>query len=174
MSRLRTRPDNAHLPGPITSEGYRRLQQEAQQLWTVERPKLVKSVATAAAEGDRSENAEYIYGKRKLAEIDRRLTYLGKRLDVLEIVDAPPSHDGRVHFGAWVTLEDEDGNVVRYQIVGSDEIDPEQKRISIESPLAKALLRKQAGEEVEVQRPKGEITYTIIEVTYGARPGVEP
>ena len=166
MSRLRTRPDLAHLPGPITREGYQRLQAEAQQLWTVERPKLVKSVATAAAEGDRSENAEYIYGKRKLAEIDRRLTYLGKRLDVLEIVDGPPSQDGRVHFGAWVTLEDEDGNVVRYQIVGSDEIDPEQKRISIDSPLAKALLRKKAGDEIEVQRPKGEITYVLVDVSY--------
>ena len=166
MSRLRSRPDESHVPGPITSAGYRRLQDEAERLWTVERPKLVKSVATAAAEGDRSENAEYIYGKRKLAEIDRRLTYLGKRLDVLEIVDAPPSRDGRVYFGAWVTLEDEDGNVVRYQIVGSDEIDPEQKRISIESPLAKALLRKKAGDEVEVQRPKGEITYQVIEVAY--------
>jgi transcription elongation factor GreB len=167
MSRMRTRPDHAHVPGPITPAGYRRLQQEAEQLWTVERPKLVKSVAAAAAEGDRSENAEYIYGKRKLAEIDRRLQYLGKRLDVLEIVDAPPSRDGRVYFGAWVTLEDEDGNVVRYQIVGSDETDPEQKRISIDSPLAKALMRKRAGDEVEVQRPKGEITYVLTEVTYG-------
>jgi transcription elongation factor GreB len=168
MSRLRTRPDLAHLPGPITREGYQRLQQEAQQLWTVERPKLVKAVATAAAEGDRSENAEYIYGKRKLAEIDRRLTYLGKRLDVLEIVDGPESRDGRVHFGAWVTLEDEDGNTVRYQIVGSDEIDPEQKRISIDSPLAKALLRKKPGDEVEVQRPKGEITYVLVDVSYAS------
>jgi transcription elongation factor GreB len=167
MSRLRTRPDEAHLPGPITRAGYRRLQQEAEQLWTYERPKLVKAVATAAAEGDRSENAEYIYGKRKLAEIDRRLTYLGKRLDVLEIVEAPPSLDGRVYFGAWVTLEGEDGKITRYQIVGSDETDPEQKRISIDSPLAKALMRKRAGDEVEVHRPKGDITYVLTDVTYG-------
>jgi transcription elongation factor GreB len=167
MSRLRTRPDEAHLPGPITKSGYRRLQQEAEQLWTYERPKLVKAVATAAAEGDRSENAEYIYGKRKLAEIDHRLAYLGKRLDVLEIVEAPPSRDGRVYFGAWVTLEDEDGNVMRYQIVGSDETDPEEKRISIDSPLAKALMHKRAGDEVEVHRPKGDITYVLTDVTYG-------
>ena len=166
MSRLRTRPDDSKRPGPITREGYRRLQEEAERLWTVERPKLVKSVAAAAAEGDRSENAEYIYGKRKLAEIDRRLAYLGRRLEVLKIVDGPEARDGRVYFGAWVTLEDEDGNVAKYQIVGSDEIDPDQKRISIESPLAKALMRKRAGDEVEVQRPKGEITYEIVAVAY--------
>src|SRR6476661_1119260 len=109
MSRARTRPDTAGKPGHITSQGYKRLQQEAEQLWTVERPKLVKSVATAAAEGDRSENAEYISGKRKLAEIDRRLAFLGKRLTVLTVVDEPPARDGRVYFGAWVQLEDEDG-----------------------------------------------------------------
>ena len=166
MSRLRTRPDESNRPGPITREGYRRLQEEAEQLWTVERPKLVKSVATAAAEGDRSENAEYIYGKRKLAEIDRRLGYLGKRLEVLKIVDGPEQRDGRVYFGAWVTLEDDDDHVVRYQIVGSDEIDPERKRISVESPLAKALLRKRAGDRVEVQRPKGDITYEVLAVEY--------
>ena len=166
MSRLRTRPDDSKRPGPITRDGYRQLQEEAERLWTVERPKLVKSVAIAAAEGDRSENAEYIYGKRKLAEIDHRLGYLGKRLEVLKIVDGPEQLDGRVHFGAWVTLRDEDENVVRYRIVGSDETDPEQKRISIESPLAKALLRKRAGDEVEVQRPKGDITYEVVSVEY--------
>ena len=166
MSRLRTRPDDSKRPGPITRDGYRQLQEEAERLWTVERPKLVKSVAIAAAEGDRSENAEYIYGKRKLAEIDHRLGYLGKRLEVLKIVDGPEQRDGRVYFGAWVTLRDEDENVVRYRIVGSDETDPEQKRISIESPLAKALLRKRAGDEVEVQRPKGDITYEVVSVEY--------
>src|SRR5690349_9479898 len=155
MSRMRTRPDESSKPGYITPEGYRRLEEEAEKLWTVERPKLVKSVAAAAAEGDRSENAEYIYGKRKLAEIDRRLAYLGKRLEVLEIVDEPPSRDGRVYFGAWVTLEDEDGGVVKYQIVGADETDPERKRISVDSPLGRALMRKRVGDEVEVQRPKG-------------------
>jgi len=168
MSRMRTRPDEAGKPGHITAAGYRRLQEEAERLWTVERPRLVKSVATAAAEGDRSENAEYIYGKRKLAEIDRRLAYLGKRLDVLTIVDRPPAEDGRVYFGAWVTLEDEAGTSARYQIVGSDETDAGAKRISIDSPLAQALMRKRIGDAVTVQRPKGEIEYTIVAVSYAA------
>jgi len=168
MSRMRTRPDESGKPGYITAEGYRRLEEEAERLWTVERPKLVKSVATAAAEGDRSENAEYIYGKKKLAEIDRRLTFLGKRLDVLKIVDTPPDNDGRVYFGAWVTLEDEDGQQAKYRIVGSDESDPDKKHISMDSPLAQALLRKQLGDEITVQRPKGEITYEIIDVRYGS------
>jgi transcription elongation factor GreB len=163
---MRTRPDEAGKPGYITPAGYRRLQDEAERLWTAERPKVVKSVATAAAEGDRSENAEYIYGKRKLAEIDRRLAYLGKRLTVLTVVDGPPVRDGRVYFGAWVELEDESGNGSRYQIVGSDEIDPDGKRISIDSPLARALLRKREGDEVIVQRPKGEITYLLVAVSY--------
>lgn len=166
MTRARTRPDTAGKPGSITSDGYRKLQQEADRLWSSERPKLVKSVATAAAEGDRSENAEYIYGKRKLAEIDRRLAYLGKRLEVLTVVDEPPARDGRVYFGAWVRLEDDDGNQVKYRIVGSDEIDVGARAISIESPLAQALLRRREGDEVTVQRPKGEITYTLLEVSY--------
>jgi transcription elongation factor GreB len=166
MSRMRTRPDESGRPGPISRAGYRRLEQEAERLWTVERPKLVKSVAVAAAEGDRSENAEYIYGKRKLAEIDRRLAYLGKRLEVLEVVDEPPSRDGRVYFGTWVTLEDEDGTLTRYQIVGADETDPAHMRISIDSPLGRALLRRRAGDEVEVPRPKGDVTFVIAEVGY--------
>jgi transcription elongation factor GreB len=166
MSRMRSRPDESGKPGQITSAGYRRLEEEAERLWTVERPKLVRSVATAAAEGDRSENAEYIYGKRKLAEIDHRLGYLGRRLKVLTTVDQPPALDGRVYFGAFVTLEDENGETVRYQIVGSDEIDPAQKRISIDSPLAQALLRRRAGDEVLVRRPKGEIEYVVVDVSY--------
>jgi transcription elongation factor GreB len=166
MTRLRTRPDEAGKPGYITPAGYARLQAEAERLWTVERPALVKSVAAAAAEGDRSENAEYIYGKRKLAEIDRRLTYLGKRLDVLTVVDGPPARDGRIYFGAWVELEDEAGTQARYRIVGSDESDAEAGRISIDSPLARALLRRQAGDEVTVQRPRGEITYVVVRVSY--------
>ena len=167
MSRMRTRPDESGKPGYITAEGYRKLEEEAERLWTIERPRLVKSVAIAAAEGDRSENAEYIYGKKKLAEIDRRLSFLGRRLDVLKIVDEPPERDGR-STRRLVTLEDEDGQRVRYRIVGSDETDPDRKQISMDSPLAQALLRKHIGDEVTVQRPKGEITYSIIEVTYGS------
>src|SRR5262245_35014657 len=124
MSRMRSRPDEAGKPGFITKAGHRQLELEAERLWTVERPRVVKSVAAAAAEGDRSENAEYIYGKRKLAEIDRRLAYLGKRLLALKVVDGPPDDPGRVHFGARVTLEDGDGERATYHIVGSDETDP--------------------------------------------------
>jgi transcription elongation factor GreB len=167
---MRTRPNESGKPGHITAEGYRRLQAEAEQLWTVERPKLVKSVAAAAAEGDRSENAEYIYGKRKLAEIDRRLAYLGKRLEVLTVLDGPPKQDGRVHFGAWVTLEDQDGNVTSYRIVGSDETDAGARLISMDSPLARALMGRREGDEVEVQRPKGDIVYTVVGVSYGPEP----
>ena len=165
MSRLRTRPDEAGRPGHITRQGYESLQAEADRLWSVERPKLVQAIAVAAAEGDRSENAEYIYGKRKLAEIDRRLRFLGKRLEVLTIVDGPPRRDGRVYFGAWVTLEDGDGNTVCYRIVGSDEADGRESSISMESPLAKALLGRRAGDEVVVKRPKGEIEYVVLEVS---------
>src|SRR5215510_14537696 len=112
MTRTRTRPDESGRPSYITREGYRRLEEEAHRLWTVERPKVSKAVAEAAAEGDRSENAEYIYGKRKLFEIDQRLSFLGKRLTVLKIVDAVPDSTSRVYFGAWVTLETESGEHV--------------------------------------------------------------
>jgi transcription elongation factor GreB len=163
---MRSRPDESGKPGFITPAGYRKLELEAERLWTVERPRLVKSVATAAAEGDRSENAEYIYGKKKLAEIDRRLAVLGKRLEVLKIVDAPPSDEGKVHFGALVTLEDENGERVSYTLVGSDETDPTQRRISMESPLARALLGKRVDDEVVVERPRGDATYVIAEIRY--------
>ena len=166
MSRIRSRPDESSKPGFITPAGYRALEEEAERLWTVERPRVVKAVAVAAAEGDRSENAEYIYGKRKLAEIDRRLAYLGKRLEVLKVVDAPPSDEGRVHFGALVTLEDEDGVESSYQIVGSDETDPARHRISMDSPLARALLGKRVDDELTVERPRGETTYVVVQVTY--------
>lgn len=161
MTRQRTRPDESGKPGYITRDGYRKLELEAERLWTVERPALTKAVAIAAAEGDRSENAEYIYGKRKLAEIDRRLQFLGKRLQVLTMVEPENTPTDRVYFGHWVGLEDEDGHVSCYQIVGPDETDVGGERISVEGPLAKALLKRQVGDEVTVQRPKGEITYVI-------------
>lgn len=167
-SRRRTRPNESGKPSYITREGYRRLEEQAERLWNVERPKLAKAVAVAAAEGDRSENAEYIYGKRKLAEIDRKLAHLGKRLDVLTIVDQRPDDEARVFFGAWVTLEGDDGGQVTYRIVGPDETDAEQGFISIESPVAKALLKREEGEEVTIRRPKGDWRCEIVAVRYRA------
>ncbi len=165
MSRRRTRPDESKTPSYITAEGYRRLEEEAHRLWTVERPKLAKAVAIAAAEGDRSENAEYIYGKRKLFEIDRRLAYLGKRLTVLTIVDEKPKNDGRVYFGAFVTLEDEEGKRHTYRIVGPDETDTRGGTVSCEAPMGRALLGRELGEEISVPRPRGEATFEIIEIS---------
>ena len=127
----------------------------------MERPKLIESVAAAAAEGDRSENAEYIYGKKKLREIDRRLRFLAKRLDVLTVVTSPPPADGKVYFGCFVTLEDEEGELVTYRIVGPDETEIGRERISIDSPMAKALMGKREGDEVVVRRPKGPATFCI-------------
>lgn len=161
MTRTPTRPDESGRPSYITPEGYRRLEEEAHRLWTIERPKITKAVAVAAAEGDRSENAEYIYGKRKLFEIDRRLKFLGKRLDVLEIVDGKAPDDGRVYFGAWVTLETEAGEYVTHRIVGPDETDRGGVTVSCESPIGKALLGRELGEEVSVPRPKGTVSFVI-------------
>ena len=118
MTRERTRPDTSGEPGYITPEGYRRFEEEADRLWNIDRPKMAKAVQVAAAEGDRSENAEYQYSKQRLAAIDRRLRFLGQRLKVLTIVDEKPPDDGRVYFGSWVTIEDEDG-VTRKPIVSS-------------------------------------------------------
>jgi len=171
MARWRTRPDESGKPSYITREGYRRLEEEAHRLWTVERPKLAKAVAEAAAEGDRSENAEYIYGKRKLFEIDRRLAFLGKRLDVLTIVDRKPDTAGRVYFGAFVTLEDEAGDCVVYQIVGPDETDTAGGLVSCESPMGRALLGRELGDEVTVPRPKGPAVFVIAAISFDAPVG---
>ncbi|MDH5671932.1 MAG: transcription elongation factor GreB [Myxococcales bacterium] len=160
-TRDRTRPDESRKPSYITAEGYRRLEEEAHRLWTEERPRLAQAVAVAAAEGDRSENAEYIYGKRKLAEIDRRLKFLSGRLDVLTIVDQKPRADGKVYFGCYVTVEDEAGERACYRLVGPDETGAGEGFISIESPMARALLGKEEGDEVTVVRPRGAVTYVI-------------
>ena len=127
---------------------------------------MTNEVAEAAAQGDRSENAEYIYGKKRLGEIDSRLEFLNQRLDELKVVVPQDRGDGRVYFGAWVRLEDEDGEEVEYQIVGSDEFDIDAGRISMDSPVGKALLRKSAGDEVVVRRPKGDAVFEILEVRY--------
>ncbi len=127
---------------------------------------MTREVAEAAAQGDRSENAEYIYGKKRLREIDSRLEFLNRRLDELEVVVPKDPGNGRVYFGAWVRLTDEDGEEVEYQIVGPDEFDIDTGRISMDSPVGKALLRKSAGDEVVVRRPKGDAVFEILEVRY--------
>jgi transcription elongation factor GreB len=164
-TRERTRPDTSRQPGYITAAGYRRLEEEAHHLWNEKRPRVQQALAAAAAEGDRSENAEYIYRKKQIGEIDRRLRFLGNRLDALTIVSDKPRNDGRIYFGCWVTLEDEDGETVRYRIVGPDEWDVERAEISMDSPLGKALLGKRVDDEVKVRRPKGEVWYTIMDVS---------
>jgi len=151
----------------ITDEGYRRLREELDDLLFVQRPRVVKGVADAAAEGDRSENAEYIYGKKKLREIDKRIHFLTRRVDVLTVVtEYPKNGTEKVFFGASVELEDDDGKLTRYRIVGADESDAQRGYISIESPVAKALMHKRVGDQVTVYRPKGEVTFSILAVSY--------
>lgn len=151
----------------LTRSGAERMHKELLRLLNEERPKVTAEVSAAAAQGDRSENAEYIYGKKRLREIDRRIRFLQKRLDTATIVTPSEQPDtSRVYFGATVTLEDEDEAQVSYQIVGSDEIDTAGGRISVESPLARALLRKKVGDTVEVIRPRGEIEYTLVRIHY--------
>ena len=164
MTRRRTRPDTSGKPGYITPEGYRRFEEEADRLWNVDRPKMAKAVQVAAAEGDRSENAEYQDSTQRLAAIDRRLRFLGRRLKALTIVEAKPPDDGRVYFGSWVTVEDEDGVEQTFRVVGPDEIDAEKKWISMDSPMGRALLSREVGDEITVRRPKGEVTCEIVAV----------
>jgi transcription elongation factor GreB len=162
----RDRPPPAKRSPHITPEGARKLRAEFDQLWTVERPRVTQEVADAAALGDRSENAEYIYGKRRLREIDRRVRFLSKRLEEVVIVKEPPSDPKRVFFGAHVTVEDEDGEEKTYRIVGADESDLERGYISLDSPVARALLGKREGDEVTIRVPRGDVSYTIVTVEY--------
>ncbi len=153
----------------ITREGFERFQEELRELWSVERRKVVAEVQAAAAQGDRSENAEYIYGKKRLREIDRRVEYLTKLLDTVVMVDpAERRAPGRAFFGCHVTVEDEEGARATYQLVGADESDASARRISIASPLGKALLGKNLDDTVSVQLPKGRVELTIVEI--GERP----
>ena len=155
-------------PNYITAGGARRLQEELAHLRSKERPKTVMEVSDAAAQGDRSENAEYIYGKKRLREIDRRMRFLTKRLEAAVLVTGESRTDGRVFFGAIVELEDEEGARSKYQIVGEDEIDVKAGRISWRSPLGRALLKKRADDVVVFRRPSGEMEMTILSVTYAA------
>lgn len=150
----------------ITAEGAQRLRAELDQLWRRKRPKVTAALSAAAAEGDRSENAEYIYRKKQLGEIDRRIRYLRKRLEVLQVVGYRPADEERIFFGAWIRLEDEDGNARTFRIVGADELDPAKKYISLDSPMARALLGKSMGEEVAVDLPSGRSELLILEVRY--------
>jgi len=150
----------------ITPAGQGRLREELSYLWKTKRPQVTQAVAEAAAMGDRSENAEYIYGKKQLRQIDSRIRFLTKRLDELIMVDRKPDDTSRVFFGAWVEIEDADENVFRYRIVGRDEIDPARDFISIDSPMAKALLHRSEGDEVVVDRPNGTTAFVVISIRY--------
>jgi transcription elongation factor GreB len=153
--------------GYITREGAKRLQDELAALKTAARPKIVGEVADAAAQGDRSENAEYIYGKKKLREIDRRIHWLTKRLETLTVVDArSDSAATGVYFGAYVEVEDEDGVTTTYRIVGEDEIDLDRGCISWRSPIGRALLKKQVGDTVAFVRPRGRVELTVLAIRY--------
>ena len=151
----------------ITRAGAERLHKELIRLLNEERPKVTAEVSAAAAQGDRSENAEYIYGKKRLREIDRRIRFLQRRLDTATVVTPSEQTDsGRIYFGATVTLEDEDGHELTYQLVGPDEIDTKGGRISVDSPIGKALLGKRKGDSVAVMRPRGEIELTVLQIRY--------
>ena len=153
-------------PNYLTPEGAEKLSEELRRLMNVERPKTVQEVADAAAQGDRSENAEYIYGKKKLREIDRRVRFLTKRLESAEIVKPGEQSGDVVRFGATVEVEDEDGNRRKYLLVGPDESDPAQGKLSFQSPMGRSLLKRKVGDVVVVKRPAGEIEVEILSVRY--------
>jgi transcription elongation factor GreB len=151
-----------------TPEGARRLREELDELWKVQRPAVTRAVQEAAAQGDRSENAEYIYGKRQLREIDRRVRFLRKRLEGMTVVERPPDDRSRIFFGAWVEVEDESGIATEFRIVGPDEIDPARRHVSMDSPLARALLGKQLDDEVSIEAPGGRKRYVVTGLRYEA------
>jgi transcription elongation factor GreB len=158
----------------VTPEGARRLRDELHELWHVERPRVTAAVAEAAAQGDRSENAEYTYGKKRLHEIDRRVRFLRKRLEGMIVVDLETESGRRdptrVFFGAWVQLEDAGGEVRRYRLVGPDEFDMASEYISMDSPLGRSLLGKHQGDEVTVALPGGAETFTVMAISYTSSP----
>ena len=151
----------------ITAEGYRVLEGETKALWK-RRAEVTKALSAAAAEGDRSENAEYIYRKKELREIDRRIRYLQKRMPDLRIVDTVPTDKARIFFGAWVNLSDEQGVETVFRVVGPDELDPKRGLISMDAPLARAVLGRVVDDEVVVRTPGGEKRYWIMELRYEA------
>ena len=162
----RYRPPRTAGTALITPEGEARMRAELHELWHVRRPQVTQSVSEAAAQGDRSENAEYTYGKKMLREIDSRVRFLTKRLESLKVVGERPGDLSKVYFGAWVTIEDEDGKASRYRIVGPDELDLKQNLISIDSPLARALIGKALDAEIRVMAPTGEQLVYITAIDY--------
>lgn len=150
----------------ITAAGAVRLRNELAYLWKTLRPEVTRAINAAAAEGDRSENAEYIYRKKQLREIDRRVRYLQKRTAEIRVIEHTPHEKDKIFFGAQVTLEDEQGNEVTYRLVGSDEFDHKPHYISIDSPMARALLKKQIDDEISLRLPDGEKLFWIINIDY--------
>jgi len=155
-------------PNYITTKGFQRLQEEFKQLFHEERPKLVETIAWAAGNGDRSENGDYIYGKRRLREIDRRLRFLRDRIENAQVIDPNTITSEKIVFAAVVTLQDENGEQRTFQIVGEDEIDTKENKISWKAPMAKALLGKKVGDEVKIRRPAGEAFFEVLKVEYGS------
>jgi transcription elongation factor GreB len=164
----RYRPPRQRGSKYITAEGEQALREELHQLWKVERPTVADAVHEAAKNGDRSENGDYIYGKRRLREIDSRVRFLNKRLDEVEVVQRIPADTGKIFFGAWVSVENEAGEEKRWRVVGPDEFDLSKGKLSMDSPLARALIGKQRDDEVRVQSPSGEQVYYITEIEYHA------
>ncbi len=162
----RYRPPSPPRSKYITPEGAATLKDELDHLWRTKRPEVTRAVAEAAAQGDRSENAEYIYGKKQLGEIDRRVRYLRKRLEGIHIIDQVPDDTTKIFFGAWFRLEKEDGECQTYRLVGPDEFDQSEEYISMDSPLGEAVMGKSLNEEVLVAAPDGETRYSIIGIDY--------
>jgi transcription elongation factor GreB len=162
----RYRPPQAAGSKYITPEGKQRLEQELDHLWRQRRPEVTRALTAAAAEGDRSENAEYIYRKKELREIDSRVRFLRKRLEGIIVVDRKPENFDRVYFGAWVRLQDINGKENVYRVVGPDEIDPVRGFISMDSPMGKALLGKSLDDEFSIELPEGQADYLITAVSY--------
>ena len=161
----RYRPPAPKKSAYITARGMERLRQEEKALW-LRRRDVTRALAAAAAEGDRSENAEYIYRKKELREIDRRIRYLQKRLPDLKVVSGMPDNPGQVFFGAWVTIEDSEGEECSYRIVGPDEFDEKPGYISMDSPVARALMKRHLDDEVQLETPGGVRTVWITGIRY--------
>jgi transcription elongation factor GreB len=166
----RYRPPRKQGSPYITPEGEARMRAELHELWKIERPRVTQEVSDAAKQGDRSENAEYIYGKKRLRQIDSRVRFLTKRLENLTVVRHRPDDEGMIFFGAWVKIVDEDENVKTFRIVGTDEFDVDPRYISIDSPMARALLKKRIDDEVIVRLPEGEAVYFIEAINYDSAP----